>query len=75
VAYTQARLDRWGRWLKGRRPRVGIEHIDAELITRYVASCSSYPQDGGTIDDLLGAADGALYRDKGTSKRKLRLSR
>ncbi len=42
VAYTQARLDRWGRWLKGRRPRVGIEHIDAEMITRYVASCSSF---------------------------------
>src|SRR5947207_6316324 len=42
VAYTQARLDRWGRWLKGRRPRVSIEHIDAEMITRYVASCSSF---------------------------------
>src|SRR5205809_182587 len=42
VTYTQARLDRWGRWLKGRRPRVGIEHIDAEMITRYVASCSSF---------------------------------
>src|SRR6266851_6384826 len=34
-----------------------------------------YPQDGRTIDALLGAADRALYRDKGTSKRKLRLSR
>ena len=35
VAYTEARLNRWGRWLKGRRPRIGIEHIDAEMITRY----------------------------------------
>jgi diguanylate cyclase (GGDEF)-like protein/PAS domain S-box-containing protein len=34
-----------------------------------------YPQDGRVIDELLGAADRALYRDKGTSKRKLRLSR
>src|SRR6266852_674011 len=34
-----------------------------------------YPQDGRMIDELLGAADRALYRDKGTSKRKLRLSR
>jgi site-specific recombinase XerD len=42
VAYTQARLYRWGRWLKGRRPRISIEHIDAEMITRYVASCSSF---------------------------------
>ena len=28
--YTAARLERWGRWLKSRRPRVGIERIDAE---------------------------------------------
>lgn len=42
VAYTQARLDRWGRWLKRRRPRIAIEHIDAELLTRYLASCSSF---------------------------------
>ena len=34
-----------------------------------------YPQDGRTIDELLGAADRALYRDKGNSKRKLRFSR
>ena len=34
-----------------------------------------YPQNGSTIDELLGAADRALYRDKGTSKRKLHLSR
>ena len=24
VAFTEARLDRWGRWLKRRRPRVAI---------------------------------------------------
>lgn len=42
VAYTQSRLDRWGRWLKGRRPRIAIEQIDPELITRYVANCSSF---------------------------------
>jgi site-specific recombinase XerD len=42
VAHTGARLDRWGRWLKQRRPRVAIERIDAELITRYLASCSSF---------------------------------
>jgi hypothetical protein len=42
VEYTQARLDRWGGWLKRRRPRIAIEHIDAELLTRYIASCSSF---------------------------------
>jgi hypothetical protein len=25
VACTEARLNRWGRWLKGRRPRIAIE--------------------------------------------------
>jgi diguanylate cyclase (GGDEF)-like protein len=34
-----------------------------------------FPRDGRTIDELLGAADRALYRDKGPSKRKLRLLR
>ena len=34
-----------------------------------------YPQDGKTIDELIVAADRALYRDKDSSKRKLRLSR
>jgi diguanylate cyclase (GGDEF)-like protein len=34
-----------------------------------------YPHDGNTIDELLAAADRALYRDKGSSKRKVRLSR
>jgi hypothetical protein len=33
VAYTEARLERWGRWLKKRRPRVAMEGIDAESIT------------------------------------------
>lgn len=42
VASTAARLDRWGRWLKQRRPRVSIERVDADLITRYIASCSSF---------------------------------
>ncbi len=37
VAYTEARLNRWGRWLKGRRPRIAIERIDPEMITRRVA--------------------------------------
>jgi site-specific recombinase XerD len=39
---TAARLDRWGRWLKQRRPRVAIERIDADQITRYIAGCSSF---------------------------------
>jgi hypothetical protein len=34
------RLERWGRWLKQQRPRVGNERVDADLITRYIESCS-----------------------------------
>ena len=39
---TATALDRWGRWLKQRRPRVSIERIDADLITRYITSCSTF---------------------------------
>jgi site-specific recombinase XerD len=42
VAYTESRLNRWGRWLKGRRPRVEIERIEAEMITHYISNCSSF---------------------------------
>jgi len=42
VSYTESRLDRWGRWLKKRRPRVAIEGIDADTITRYMAACASF---------------------------------
>lgn len=42
VAYTESRLDRWGRWLKKRRPRVAIEAIDVELLTKYLESTGSF---------------------------------
>ncbi len=38
INHTGARLDRWGLWLKQRRPRVSIERIDVELITRDVSA-------------------------------------
>jgi hypothetical protein len=42
VAMNKARLDRWGRWLKARRPRVSIESTDVDSITRYIESCSTF---------------------------------
>ena len=60
VATTAARLDRWGRWLKQRRPRVAIERIDADLITRYIASCSSFRAKStvyGTLSTMRGFGD------------------
>ena len=60
VAHVEARLDRWGRWLKTRRPRVIIEHIDALTITRYLASCTSFRSKAtvyGTLSTMRGFGD------------------
>jgi hypothetical protein len=60
VAYTEARLNRWGRWLKGRRPRVGIERIDAEMITHYISNCSSFRAKAtgyATLSSMRGFGD------------------
>jgi site-specific recombinase XerD len=60
VAMNTARLDRWGRWLKARRPRIGIERIDADSITRYIESCSTFRAKAtvyGTLSTMRGFGD------------------
>lgn len=60
INHTGSRLDRWGLWLKQRRPRVSIERIDAEVITRYIASCSSFRAKAtvyGTLSTMRGFVD------------------
>jgi integrase/recombinase XerD len=60
VTMAVARLDRWGRWLKQRRPRVTVERIDADLITRYIGSCSSFRAKStvyGTLSTMRGFGD------------------
>ena len=60
IGHTLARLERWGSWLKQRRPRVAIERIDADLITRYIASCSSFKAKAtiyGTLSTMRGFGD------------------
>ena len=60
VAYTASRLERWGWWLKQRRPRVRIEQIDAELITRYIESCSTFRAKAtvyGALSSMRGFGD------------------
>lgn len=60
VLYTESRLDRWGRWLKKRRPRVVIEHIDAETITRYIATGTSFRSKAtvyATLSTMRGFGD------------------
>ena len=58
-----ARLERWGRWLKQRRPRVAIERIDAQLITRL-------PRE---LLELSGQGDGVRHAEH--DARVWRLSR
>lgn len=60
VASTRSRLVRWGQWLKQRRPRVAIERVDADLITRYIDSCSSFRAKAtvyGTLSQMRGFGD------------------
>ena len=60
VAMNTARLERWGRWLKQRRPRVAIERIEADSITRYIESCSSFRAKAtvyGTLCTMRGFGD------------------
>jgi site-specific recombinase XerD len=60
VAYTESRLDRWGRWLKRRRPRVAIERIDADAITVYIAKCTSFRSKAtvyATLSTMRGFGD------------------
>lgn len=60
VAFTESRLERWGRWLKKRRPRVAIEHIGVDLITKYIASCASFRSKAtvyATLSTMRGFGD------------------
>ena len=57
IAYTEARLNRWGRWLKGRRPRIGIEEIDAETLTQYIEKRASF-RSKATVSATLGSMRG-----------------
>lgn len=60
VAHTESRLERWGRWLKKRRPRVSIEHIGVDLITNYIASCASFRSKAtvyATLSTMRGFGD------------------
>lgn len=60
VLYTEARLQRWGLWLKKRRPRITIEGIDADSITRYLEACASFRSKAtvyGTLSTMRGFGD------------------
>lgn len=57
VASTVGRLDRWGRWLKRRRPRINIEQIEAEHITRYIERSTPF-RAKSTVYSMLSSMRG-----------------
>jgi site-specific recombinase XerD len=60
VEHTESRLERWGRWLKKRRPRVAIEQIGVDLITSYIASGGSFRSKStvySTLSTMRGFGD------------------
>lgn len=60
VSHTESRLERWGRWLKKRRPRVSIEQIGVDLITNYIGSCASFRSKStvySTLSTMRGFGD------------------
>lgn len=60
VGHTESRLQRWGRWLKKRRPRVSIEQIGVDLITSYIACGGSFRSKStvyGTLSTMRGFGD------------------
>lgn len=42
VMRTTSVLERWGRWMRTRRPRAQIERIDAEQITQFIEARTSF---------------------------------
>jgi hypothetical protein len=63
---TESRLERWGRWLNKRRPRISIEQIGVDLFTSYIASGASFRSNStvySTLSTMRGFGD-FLVRQK-----------
>jgi len=60
VERVAGELDRWGCWLKRRRPRPKLEGIDAELIVRYIQDRTAFRAKAtvsGVISVMRGMGD------------------
>jgi len=42
VKSARSALERWGSWMKQRRPRVMLERVDADLLVSYIESRTSF---------------------------------
>ena len=57
---ARAGLERWGNWMKQRRPRVMLERVDADLLVRYIESRTSFRAKStvhGTLCTMRGMGD------------------
>jgi site-specific recombinase XerD len=60
VKSTRATLERWGGWMKQRRPRVMLERVEADLLVRYIESRTSFRAKStvyGTLSTMRGMGD------------------
>jgi len=60
VAKRESELERFGAWLKRRRPKVGLEEIDSELVVRYIGSRAAFRSRStvcGIVSDLRGMGE------------------
>jgi site-specific recombinase XerD len=65
IKHTRSRLERWGNWMKQRRPRVMIERIDADLLVRYLESRTSFRAKStvyGTLSTMRGFGDYLVHQ-------------
>jgi site-specific recombinase XerD len=61
----QGELDRWGTWLKRRRPRPRLEEIDSQLIIAYVRSRTAFrakPTVAGAVSTMRGMGEFLVWR-------------
>jgi hypothetical protein len=42
IGHTTSVRERWGRWMRTRRPRPPLERDDAELIARFIETRTSF---------------------------------
>jgi site-specific recombinase XerD len=60
VKQTRSELDRWGNWLKSRRPRPSLESVDGALVIGYVRSrttCRAKATVSGKLSILRGLGE------------------
>jgi site-specific recombinase XerD len=60
IKNTGRELDRWGAWLKRRRPRPRLEDVSSEMIIRYIRSrtvCRAKATVYGVVSKLRGMGD------------------